>query len=388
VTDGLRPTAGPLTGLRVVELAGLGPAPYCAMLLSDLGADIVRVERPSTRPSKTAPERDIVTRGRRSIIVDMKSPAGVEVVLRLVDAADALLEGFRPGAAERLGVGPDVCLQRNPRLVYSRMTGWGQDGPLAGNSGHDINYIALSGALAHIGRRGEAPVPPLNLVGDMGGGGLFMAFGTVSALFEAQRSGQGQVVDVAMIDGIASLMTMIYGYHAQGVWDQNRGSNVFDSGSPFYDVFKCADGEYISIGPIEFRFYAKLLDAIGLPVDELPRRDDRARWPEIKERIARVLSTKTRQEWCDLLEREPDICFSPVLSMLEAPMHPHHQARGTFLTEDGVVQPAPGPRFARTPGRVQRPPARPGAHTSEVLSDWLGIQRHEADRLRQDGTIA
>jgi alpha-methylacyl-CoA racemase len=381
VTD----ASGPLSGVRVVELAGLGPAPYCGMLLSDLGADVVRVDRPPT-PGKTVDySKNIVARGRRSIVIGLKSPAGVELILRLIDEADALLDPYRPGTAERLGIGPEVCAARNPRLVYARMTGWGQDGPLAPNAGHDINYIALGGALAHIGRHGEAPVPPLNLVGDMGGGGLFLAFGTVSALLEAQRSGQGQVVDMAMIDGVASLMTMIYGYHAQGYWSQERGDNVFDTGSSFYDVFECADGKYVSIGPIEFPFYAKLLEALGLSLDDMPARRDRTARAASKARIAEVFRERTREQWCALLEPQRDLCFAPVLSMLEAPRHPHHRARGTFLVQDGVVQPAPAPRYSRTPSRIQRPPAMPGEHTAEVLASWMGLEPHDIDRLRADG---
>jgi alpha-methylacyl-CoA racemase len=380
--------SGPLVGVKVVELRGQGPAPYCGMLLSDLGADVIRVDRPAP-PGKPAadPTGDIVTRGRRSIVIDVKSPGGVELMLALIDTADALLDPYRPGVAERLGIGAGVCLARNPRLVYARMTGFGQTGPLAQNAGHDINYVALGGALAHIGRYGQAPVPPLNLVGDMGGGGLFLAFGTVSALFEAQRSGLGQVVDMAMIDGVASLMTMIYGYHAQGYWRQPRGSNVFDTGSFFYDVFECADGNYVSIGPIEFPFYTKLLEALGIPAADMPKRSDRSTWAAAKDRLAAAFRTRTRQAWCELLEPQPDLCFAPVLSMLEAPEHPHHKARGTFLVDGDVIQPAPTPRYGRTPGRVQRPPAAPGEHTAEVLCDWLGLDDASIAELRSAGTV-
>jgi alpha-methylacyl-CoA racemase len=390
-SEGMSGASGPLVGLKVVELSGLGPAPYCGMLLSDLGADVIRIDRPLSAKQQAAagdrPLGDIVTRGRRSIVIDMKAPGGVNLLLQLIDSADALLDPYRPGVTERLGVGPDVCLARNPRLVYSRMTGWGQDGPLAPNAGHDINYVALGGALAHIGRQGEAPVPPLNLVGDMGGGGLFLAFGTVSALLEAQRSGTGQVVDMAMIDGVASLMTMIYGYHAQGHWSQERGTNVFDTGSFFYDVFECADGNYVSIGPIEFPFYDKLLTAIGLSIDDMPKRSDRSTWAESKARISAAFRARTRDEWSELLEPLPDLCFAPVLTMLEAPDHPHHQARGTFLVDDGVVQPAPAPRYSRTPGQVQRPPAATGEHTDEVLSSWLGLDERVVRELRDGGTL-
>ena len=380
--------SGPLVGVKVVELGGLGPGPYCGMLLSDLGADVIRIDRPAPagRPARS-PEGDIVTRGRRSIVIDVKSPGGVELLLTLIDAADALLDPYRPGVAERLGIGPDVCLARNPKLVYARMTGFGQTGPLAQNAGHDINYVALGGALAHIGRHGQAPVPPLNLVGDMGGGGLFLAFGTVSALFEAQRSGLGQVIDMAMIDGVASLMTMVYGYHAQGFWQQPRGSNVFDTGSFFYDVFECADGEYVSVGPIEFPFYARLLAAVGIPAADMPRRSDRSSWAEAKKRLAAAFRTRTRQAWCERLEPQPDLCFAPVLSMLEAPEHPHHRERGTFLVDGDLIQPAPAPRYSRTPGCVQRPPAAPGEHTAEVLSGWLGLDQARVAELRSAGTV-
>lgn len=382
--------SGPLVGVKVVELAGLGPAPYGAMLLADLGADVVRIDRPA-RPGSRPPDgqrKDVVTRGRRSIVIDMKSADGVALALDLIDGADVLIDPYRPGVAERLGVGPEVCMARNPRLVYARMTGFGQTGPLAGNAGHDINYIALGGALAHIGRRDQPPVPPLNLVGDMGGGGLFLAFGVVSALYEAQRSGKGQVLDTAMIDGVASLMTMIYGYHAQGHWSQPRGTNVFDTGSFYYDVFECADGEYVAIGPVEFPFYERLLAALGIPLDSMPRRADRSSWAESKKRIAEAFLTRTREEWSALLEPDPDLCFTPVLSMLEAPDHPHHRARGTFTVDDGVLQPSPAPRYSRTPGAIQRPPAVPGEHTDEVLAEWLGANAAQVGALRSAGTVS
>lgn len=379
--------SGPLAGVRVVELVGQGPSPYAAMLLSDLGAEVVRVDRPNAAAKAGDDARkDVLARGRRSIAVDLKTAAGIQVVLRLVDRADALLDPFRPGAAERMGVGPEVCLARQPGLVYARMTGWGQTGPLAHHAGHDINYVALAGALAHIGRSGQAPVPPLNLVGDMAGGGLFLAFGVVCALLEAQRSGRGQVVDVAMIDGVASLMSLIYGWQAQGFYSQERGTNTIDTGSPFYEVYECADGHYVSVGPIEYRFFANLLRAIGIEPAELPPRSRRDTWPAVKEQIAVVFRQRTRQEWTELLEPQVDLCFAPVLTMLEAPEHPHHVARGTFLT-DGVLQPAPAPRFSRTPGAVQRPPALPGEHTDEVLADWLSMDDDELSVLRADGVI-
>jgi alpha-methylacyl-CoA racemase len=380
--------AGPLRGFRVIELAGIGPAPYAAMLLSDLGADVIRVERVGTA-AKAGPAvpGDILARGRRSVALDLKSPEGAGLLLDLVARADALLDPYRPGAAERLGIGPDACLARRPELVYGRMTGWGQDGPLAQHAGHDINYVALAGALAHIGRAGQPPVPPLNLVGDMGGGGLFLAFGVVCGLLEARRTGRGQVVDAAMIDGVASLMTMVWGYYAQGFYSLERGHNVIDTGAPFYEVYECADGRFVSIGPIEHRFYARLLDVLGLGPDDLPPRRDRELWPAAKERLAAVFRQRTREEWCARLGGEPDICFAPVLDLAEAPRHPHHQARGTFADRGGVIQPAPAPRFSVTPGAIQRPPARPGEHTAEVLAHWLSLDEAAVARLRDQGTV-
>jgi alpha-methylacyl-CoA racemase len=381
--------AGPLRGFRVIELAGIGPAQYAAMLLSDLGADVIRVERTDTvAQAGPAAPGDIVNRGRRSVAVDLKSEAGPALLLDLVSRADALLDPFRPGAAERLGIGPGVCLARRPGLVYGRMTGWGQDGPLAQHAGHDINYVALAGALAHIGRAGQPPVPPLNLVGDMGGGGLFLAFGVVCGLLEAARTGRGQVVDAAMIDGVTSLMTMVWGYYAQGFYSLERGHNVIDSGAPFYDVYECADGKYVSVGPIERRFYARLLHVLGLRPDDLPPRRDQDRWPAAREQLAAVFRQHTRDEWCARLEGEQDICFAPVLDLAEAPQHPHHQARGTFSDDGGVIQPAPAPRFSATPGAIQRPPARPGEHTDEVLAEWLSLDGGALDRLRGQGTVA
>lgn len=367
-------SSGPLAGLRVIELVGVGPAPYAAMLLSDLGAEVIRIHDPAAAAAATANQRnDIVARGRRSVAVDLKSPQGVALVLDLVEHADALVDPFRPGTVERLGIGPDICMARRPSLVYCRVTGYGQDGPLAHHAAHDINFVALGGALAHIGRAGQPPVPPINLVGDMGAGGLFLAFGAVCALFEASRSGRGQVVDVAMVDGVASLMSMVYSFHAQGWYTLERGSNTIDSGAPFFDVYECAEGGWVSVGPIERRFYDNLLRAIGLDPADLPRRGDRAAWPAIKERIAAVFRQRSRDEWCALLEAQPDICFAPVLDMLEAPEHPHNRARGTFVVDDGVVQPAAAPRFSRTPGAIQRPPSLPGEDTDAVLRDWLGL---------------
>jgi alpha-methylacyl-CoA racemase len=366
--------SGPLTGLRIVELAGLGPGPFCAMMLADMGAEVIRVDRPDSSPP--TPERttaEVLNRGRRSIAVDLKSPGGAEVVLALAERADGLIEGFRPGVVERLGIGPDVCQARNPRLVYGRMTGWGQSGPYAAAPGHDINYIALAGALWPVGRRTDPPVPPLNLVGDYGGGGMVLAFGMVCALYEARHSGLGQVIDAAMVDGTAALTAIVHGLRAAGEWLDEREANLVDGGAHFYGVYETADGGYISIGSIEPRFYGELLRRIGLGDAELPEQNDRAAWPELRRRLQEVFLTQTRDEWCRLLEGA-EVCFAPVLSPAEAPAHPHNVARGTFVEVAGVVQPAPAPRFSRTPGAVRRPPARPGEHTDEILAE-LGLER-------------
>lgn len=366
------PRCGPLRDRRVVELVGRGPAPYAAMLLSDLGADVIRIDQPPRTPAAAAaPERDLLARGRRAVALDLKSDQGRSRALDLMAVADVVLDPFRPGVVERLGVGPDICLARNPRLVYGRMTGWGQEGPASGHAGHDINFVAVAGALAHIGRFGGPPVPPLNLVGDMGGGGLLLAFGVLAALLETESSGLGQVVDVAMVDGVASLMATVYSFFAQGFQTLERGNNAIDSGAPFYDVYECADGRYVSVGPIESRFWLNLLRALELDPDELPPRSDRAAWPVLKERLAATFRTRTRTEWCALLDPLPDVCFAPVLDLLEAPLHPHLKARGTFLELDGVRQPAPVPRFSRTPGAVQGPPRPTGSDTDEVLDEWL-----------------
>jgi alpha-methylacyl-CoA racemase len=380
---------GPLAGLKVIEIAGIGPGPFCGMMLADMGADVVRVDRANNVAGgdPAHPPADLLNRGRRSIGVDLKNPDGVETVLKLVESADALIEGFRPGVTERLGLGPDVCLERSPRLVYGRMTGWGQDGPYASAAGHDINYIALAGALAHIGRAGAPPTPPLNLVGDFGGGGLLLAFGIACGLFETSRSGQGQVVDAAMIDGAANLMAMFWGFRAMGIWSPERGTNLLDTGAHFYDVYECADGGFVSIGSIEPQFYAELLKRTGLDGDpELAGQMDRSTWPALKAKLAEVFRSRTRDEWCDEMEAT-DVCFAPVLSMDEAASHPHNVARGTFETRDGVVQPAPAPRFSRTAPELDRPPAFPGQHTDEVLADW-GFAEDEVAALRAAGAVA
>jgi alpha-methylacyl-CoA racemase len=373
--------AGPLAGYRIIEIAGIGPGPFAAMLLADMGAEVVRVERAQSvrGPAPDTPAGDVLLRGRRNIAIDLKHPDGVATLLDLVAGADALIEGFRPGVMERLGVGPEQCLARNPKLIFGRMTGWGQEGPYALAAGHDINYIALAGALAHIGRAGEAPVPPLNLVGDFGGGGMFLAFGVVCGLLEAQKSGQGQVVDAAMVDGAAVLMTMFWSFR-KAAWDETqRGVNLLDTGSHFYDVYECADGEYISLGSIEPQFYAELLARTGLSEDpEFARQMDRDSWPKLKARLAEVFATRTRAEWCADMEGT-DVCFAPVLRMAEAAVHPHNVHRQTIVNAGGVDQPAPAPRFSRTSPELGLLPAHPGQHTRAILADWgLGTERIEA----------
>ena len=381
--------SGPLQGIKVVELAGIGPGPMCAMLLSDLGAEVIRVDRltPSAGMGIDSGRRfNVLNRGRRSIAVDLKSAEGVEVVLKMVEQADALIEGFRPGVTERLGLGPDACLARNPRLVYGRMTGWGQEGPMAHAAGHDINYIALTGVLDAIGNAGGAPVPPLNLVGDFGGGALYLAFGVCAALLEARTSGQGQVIDAAMVDGAASLLGAIYGIHASGGWNPERGTNLLDSGAHFYGTYECADGKWISIGSIEAKFHAELLEKLGLQESDIPNRMDKTRWVEHKKRLTELFLSRTRDEWCASMEGS-DVCFAPVLSMAEAPQHPHMRERGTFVEIDGVIQPGPAPRFSRTPGQVQSPPANPGEHSEAILADW-GWSADAIAALRSAGAIA
>jgi alpha-methylacyl-CoA racemase len=381
--------AGPLAGIRVIEMAGIGPGPMAATLLADLGAEVIRVCRSSeVKPGASGPYWDLSLRGRRSIGVDLKQADGVETVLKLVEQADALPEGFRPGVMERLGLGPDDCLARNPKIVFGRMTGWGQDGPYAPWAGHDINYISLAGSLAHFGRAGEAPVPPLNLVGDYGGGGMFLVFGLLAGVLEARTSGKGQVVDAAMVDGAAYLMNMFHSMKSIGVYDENaRGENLLDTGAHFYDVFECSDGTYVSLGSIEPQFYALLMKHTGLDADpEFAHQMDKSRWPALKEKLAAVMKTKTRDEWCQIMEHT-DICFAPVLTMTEAQAHPHNVARGTFTTVAGVPQPAPAPRFSRTTAEIQSPPAQPGEHTRAVLSD-LGWSDAEIDALMASGAVA
>ncbi len=378
---------GVLSGYKIVEFAGIGPAPMCAMLLSDMGAEVLRLDRAedANLGISTESKYNLLGRGRRSVAIDLKRREGTELALKLIERADALIEGFRPGVMERLGLAPEVCQARNPKLVYGRMTGWGQDGPLALAAGHDINYIALTGALHSIGRRGEAPVPPLNLVGDFGGGGVYLALGVVAGLLEAQKSGKGQVIDVAMIDGASSLMAGIYGLRGAGVWNDNRGENILDTGAHYYNVYETSDGKYVSIGSIEGKFYAELLRLTGLEGEKLPRQNDRTQWPAFQERLKAVFKTKTRDQWCAIMEGS-EVCFAPVLTMIEAPQHPHNRHRGTFVEVDGVVQPAPAPRFSRTPSKIQRPPARPGEHTEEGLRAW-GFSASELEQLRSSGAI-
>jgi alpha-methylacyl-CoA racemase len=380
---------GPLAGKRIIEIAGIGPGPFAAMLLSDLGAEVIRVERAGAvrGPTPDKPAGDVSLRGRRNVAIDLKHPDGVATLLDLIESADGLIEGFRPGVMERLGVGPDVCLERNPKLVFGRMTGWGQDGPYAQAAGHDINYISLAGALAHFGRAGQAPVPPLNMVGDFGGGGMFLALGVVAALLEAQTSGQGQVVDTAMVDGTAVLMTMFWSMKAAGIFDeQNPGTNLLDTGAHFYDVYECSDGRYISIGSIEPQFYAELMRLTGLEGDEqFARQMDATQWPELKVRIAELFKTKTCDAWCELMEMT-DVCFAPVLTMSEAAQHPHNVERQTFIELGGTVQPAPAPRFSRTAAEVTQLPAHAGEHTREVLADW-GVNAERIGQLIESGAV-
>ena len=379
---------GALDGVHVIELAGIGPGPFCGMMLADQGAEVIQVDRAAAvRGGDPArPPGNVNGRGRRSIGVHLKSPGGVETVLRLVEGAGMVFEGFRPGVAERLGVGPDDCLARNPAIVYGRMTGWGQDGPYSSMAGHDINYIALAGVLAHIGRSDSGPVPPMNLVGDFGGGGMYLAYGMVCALLEARNSGKGQVVDAAMVDGAASLMSFIHGMLASGFHSPERGTNLLDTGAHFYDVYECADGGWISLGSIEPQFYAELLDKLGLDAERFGKQNDRDLWPELSAEIAAVVRMKTRDEWDAILESS-DVCYAPVLTVDEAIRHPHNVARGTFIDVGGITQPGPAPRLSRTPGEVRRPPAHAGQHTDEVLSE-AGFDDDEVAALRASGAVA
>ncbi|MFC9735079.1 CaiB/BaiF CoA transferase family protein [Streptomyces roseolus] len=379
--------SGPLAGVKIIELGGVGPVPFCCMLLSDMGADIIRIDRPAGYDggAPVDPRFNLLNRGRRSAGLDLKKREAVEAVLRLVRAADVLVEGFRPGVAEKLGLGPDDCLAVNPALVYGRMTGWGQEGPLAHDPGHDVNYVALTGVLHSIGPAGGPPTIPLNLAGDLGGGSLYLALGVLSALLESRGSGRGQVVDAAMVDGSASLMTLFYGLRAAGYWSDERGTNRLDSGAPWYDVYETADGRWLSIGSNEARFWRNTLRVLGLSEDEVPDQHDRSRWPEMRATLAGVVRTRTRDEWTELAAGQ-EVCFAPVLSMAEAPHHPHLRERGTFVEVAGVVQPAPAPRFSRTPGAIQCPPSHPGQDTDAVLADW-GFSAADLTALRSAGAI-
>jgi len=375
---------GPLQGIKIIEMAGIGPGPFCGMVLADLGAEIIRVDRASA--AGTGSRQDPANRGKKSIAVDLKSAEGVEVVLKLVETADAIFEGFRPGVMERLGLGPDICAARNKKIVFGRMTGWGQYGPLSQAAGHDINYISITGALAAIGRPDSPPVPPLNLVGDFGGGGMLLALGLVSALLESKSSGKGQVIDAAMTDGSALLMSMFYSMKASGAWNEEVGTNFLDGGAHFYDSYECKDGKYISIGSIEPQFYAMLREVAELKDPIFDNQMSRKEWPEKKEAITKIFLAKTRDEWCDLMEGT-DICFAPVLSMWEAPNHPHNVARKTFIELEGLSQPAPAPRFSRTEAEVSSPPSIAGEHTDSILKD-LGYDETEISSLKNQGGVA
>jgi len=385
---------GPLAGIKIVELAGIGPGPFCAMLLSDMGAEVVRVDRAAnvghddSRVGGPAGEEyrfNLLARGRRNIAVDLKNKEGVAAVLRLIDQADGLIEGFRPGVMERLGLGPDICLARNPKLVYGRMTGWGQDGPIAHIAGHDINYIALSGVLATIGEAGGPPVPPLNLVGDFGGGALYLAMGVLAGILGARATGKGQVVDCSMVEGSASLMTMMYAALASGAWVEERGRNRTDGGAHFYHVYETKDGEHVAIGSIEPQFYKLLLTRTGLEGADLPPQINRSTWPDMQQRLAAIFKEKTRDEWVAIMQ-DTDICFAPVLRMSEALKHPHNRHRESFVELDGIAQPAPAPRFLGTPTQVQRPPARIGENTDDILGDW-GFSADEIAALHRAGAV-
>jgi alpha-methylacyl-CoA racemase len=376
---------GPLTGVRVLEIASLAPAPFGCMILADLGADVLRIDRAERCGPLAAQPRDPLSRSRRSIGLNLKDGTAIDLLLRLIEDADVLVEGFRPGVAERLGFGPAVCADRNPRLIFARMTGWGQHGPLAHTAGHDIDYIAISGALGMVGRAGESPVPPVNLIGDFGGGGMLMALGILAALVERERSGAGQVVDAAMVDGSALLTSFVYGLRAAGGWQDARGSNLLDGGAPFYDTYATADGEYVAVGALEPQFYAALLHGLDLVDAGLPEQHDRAGWPVLRQRFTEAFAQRTRAEW-EQVFAGTDACVSPVLSLAEAPAHPHAVARNAFVAVGGVTQPAPAPRFGRTPAHRPAPPPRPGADTDAVLAD-LGLSAADVTDLRSRGVI-
>jgi len=388
--------SGPLSGIKIIELAGIGPAPFTCMMLADAGAEVLRLERAPAGAVEAGEEFaksgagsywDLLNRSRSSVGIDLKNPDALELVLGLVEQADGLIEGFRPGVAERLGVGPDDCFARNKRLVYGRMTGWGQDGPMASMAGHDIDYIAIGGALWSLGRADSAPVPPLNLVGDFGGGGMLLAFGMVAALLEAARSGEGQVVDAAMVDGAATLMTMIHAFHRHGLWNDERGANMLDTGAPFYEVYETSDGKWMAVGGIEAQFYAELIRGLGLEGDSsFPSQMSRDQWASMKARFAEIFKSKTRDEWSAIFDGT-DACVVPVLSPWEAHLHPHNVARSTFVEVNGTVQPAPAPRFSRTPSAISKPPSPPGADTISALVEW-GVAEDKVTKLRESGALS
>jgi alpha-methylacyl-CoA racemase len=394
MADGTR--SGPLSGIKIIELAGIGPAPFTCMMLADAGAQVLRLERAPAGAVEAGEEFaksgagsywDLLNRSRSSVGIDLKNPDALELVLGLVEQADGLIEGFRPGVAERLGVGPEDCFARNKRLVYGRMTGWGQDGPMASMAGHDIDYIAIGGALWSLGRADSAPVPPLNLVGDFGGGGMLLAFGMVAALLEAARSGEGQVVDAAMVDGAASLMTMIHAFHRHGLWNDQRGANMLDTGAPFYEVYETSDGKWMAVGGIEAQFYAELIRGLGLEGDSsFPSQMSRDQWATMKARFAEIFKSKTRDEWSAIFDGT-DACVVPVLSPWEAHLHPHNVARSTFVEVNGTVQPAPAPRFSRTPSAISKPPSPPGADTISALVEW-GVSEDAVTKLRESGALS
>jgi len=375
---------GPLNGYTVIELSGIGPAPMGGMILADMGAEVIRIERAGAwNPLKS---NDISFRGKKSVVLNLKDPLGVETLLRMLENADVLIDPYRPGVCEKLGIGPDVCMQRNPRLIFARMTGWGQEGPLAKAAGHDINYISITGALYATGRKGEKPVPPLNLVGDMGGGGMLLVNGVLAALLEAHNSGKGQVIDAAMVDGAAQLMWMFYGMQARGSWDETqRESNLLDGAAHFYDTYECADGEYVSVGSIEPQFYALLIEKVGLDPDEFADQHNRELWPQLTARLEDIFKTKTQAQWCEIMEGT-DVCFAPVLNFMDAPGHPANVARNTYIEIDGITQPAPAPRFSRTPAKVSHGIHELGADTDATLAA-MGFETQEIAAMHEAGVI-
>jgi alpha-methylacyl-CoA racemase len=376
---------GPLNGYTVIELSGIGPAPMAGMILADMGAEVIRIERPGAFSPPQS--KDVSFRGKKSVVLNLKSAEGIETLLRMVENADVLIDPYRPGVCEKLGIGPDVCLERNPKLIFGRMTGWGQEGPLAMAAGHDINYISITGALYATGRAGEKPVPPLNLVGDMGGGGMLLVNGVLAALLETHNSGKGQVIDAAMVDGAAQLMWMFHGFQAAGGWDETqRESNMLDGGAHFYDTYECADGEYISIGSIEPQFYALLIEKAGLDPEEFADQHNRELWPVLSEKLTEVFKGKTQAEWCEIMEGT-DVCFAPVLNFMDAPAHPANESRQAYVEVDGTTQPAPAPRFSRTPGEVRHGARELGADTDETLAA-MGFEAQEIASLREAGAIA